>query len=85
MRTFEALLQLLNVYPQLPGGAPLTVTNTSFGWKVFSRMEAVTVLRLMVASSGRDAMQFALHSRRNGGGDPVGVTKHLGAAHSVRR
>ena len=52
MGTFEALLELLNVYPQLPRGAPLTVRSTSLGWKVFSRTEAVTALRLMVASSG---------------------------------
>ena len=67
MGAFEALLELLNVYHQLPGGAPLTVRNTSLGCKVFTRSEAVTLLRLMVANSGRDPMQFALHSGRTGG------------------
>ena len=52
MGAFEALLELLNVYHQLPGGAPLTVRNTSLGCKVFTRSEAVTLLRLMVANSG---------------------------------
>ena len=35
---------------------------------MFTRSEAVTALRLMVGSSGRDPMQFALHSGRIGGG-----------------
>ena len=68
MGAFEALLELLNVYPQLPGGAPLTVRNTSLGWKVFTRSEAVTALRLIVVSSGRDSMQLALHAGKSGGG-----------------
>ena len=67
MGAFEVLLALLNVHPQLPGGAPLTVRATSRGWKVVTRTEAVTALRLMVGSSGRDPMQFALHSGRIGG------------------
>ena len=68
MGAFEALLELLNVYPQLPGGAPLTVRRTSLGCNMFTRTEAVTVLRFMVARSGRDPMQFWLHSERIGGG-----------------
>ena len=35
---------------------------------MFTRSEAVAALRLMVGSSGRDPMQFALHSGRIGGG-----------------
>ena len=68
MGAFEALLELLNVYPLLPAEAPLTVRSTPFGWKVFTRTEAVAALRFMVGSSGRDPMQFALHSGRIGGG-----------------
>ena len=68
MEAFEALLELLNVNPQLPEWAPLTVRITSLGWEVFPRREAVTVLRLMAVSGGRDPMQFALHSGRIGGG-----------------
>ena len=65
---FEVLLELLSVHPQLPGGAPLTTRSTSGGWKVFTRSEAVAALRLMVGSSGRDPMRFALHSGRIEGG-----------------
>ena len=67
MGTFEVLLELLDVHLQLKGEAPLTVRATSRGWKVFTRTEAVTVLRLMVGCSVRDPMQFALHSGRIGG------------------
>ena len=64
---FEALLELLNVHPQLPGEAPLTTRLTPQGWRVFTRTEAVAALRLMVGSSGRDPAQYALHSGRIGG------------------
>ena len=37
----------------------------------FTRMEAVTALRLMVGCSSKDPMQFALHSGRIGGGHPI--------------
>ena len=67
MGAFKALTELLNVYRQLPGGGPLTVRSTSRGCKVFTSTEAVTALRLMAASSGRDPMQCALHSGRIGG------------------
>jgi len=67
MGAFETLLELLDVYPLLPAEAPLTVRSTPVGWQVFTRTEAVAALRLMVGSSGRDPMQFALHSGRIGG------------------
>ena len=62
MGAFQVLLVLLDVHPQLPGEAPLTVRATSRGWKVFTRTEAV------VGCSGRDPIQFALYSGRIGGG-----------------
>ena len=49
------------------GGATDYEKSTSGGWNVLSRSEAVAALRLMVGSSGRDPMQFALHSGRIGG------------------
>ena len=67
MGASETLVKLLDVHPQLPGDAPLTIRGTSFGWRVFTRTKAVAALRLMVGSSGRDPMQFALHSGRIGG------------------
>ena len=36
--------------------------------EIFTRSEAVAALILMLGSSGRDRLQFALHSRRIGGG-----------------
>ena len=68
MVAFEVLLELFDVHRQLPGEEPLTVRATSRGWKALTRTQAVTVLRLMVGCSGRDPMQFALHSGRIGGG-----------------
>ena len=64
---FEALQELRNVHPQLPGEAPLTVRRTPSGWNVLTRTEAVAALRLMVGSSGRDPAQYALRSGRIGG------------------
>ena len=70
-RTFEALLKLLSVHPQLPGEAPVTARLTPLGWREFDRTKAVESLRLMVGSRGRDPAQNALHSGRIGG-DPIG-------------
>ena len=67
MGAFGALLELLDVYPLLPAEAPLTVRSIPFGWKVFTRKEAVAAMRCMVGSIGRDPMQFALHSGIIGG------------------
>ena len=64
----DVLLELLDVHPQLPGESPLTVRATSQGWKFSPRMKAVTALGLIVGCSGRDAMQFSLHSGRIEGG-----------------
>ena len=62
MGAFEFLLELLDVHPQLPGRAPLTVRATPRGWKISTRTEAVIASRLMVGCSGGNPMQFALHS-----------------------
>lgn len=64
---FEAIVELLNLYPHLPGGAPLMTRRTVKGWKVVTRAEALVALRMMVACSGRDPTQYALHSGRIGG------------------
>ena len=68
MGTFEVLLELLDMHLQRPGGAPVTARATSRGGTVFIRTEAVTALRLMIGCSGRDPLQFTLHSGRIGGG-----------------
>ena len=67
MGAFGALVELLDVHPQLPREAPPTIRGTSSGWREFTRTEAVAALRLMVGISGRDPMQIAPHSRRIGG------------------
>lgn len=64
---FEALVELLNVHPSLPGRAPLMTRLTTAGWKVVTRSEAVAALRMMVACTGKDPAQYALHSGRIGG------------------
>jgi hypothetical protein len=64
---FEALVELLDAHPRLPGGAPLMTRRTVSGWKVITRIEAVVALRMMAASAGKNPAQFALHSGRIGG------------------
>ena len=68
MGASETLVKLLDVHPKLPGDAPLTIRGMSFGWRVFTRTEAVAALRSMVGSSGGDPMQFTMHPGRIGGG-----------------
>lgn len=64
---FEAIVELLNVHPNLPGRAPLMTRMGANGWKVVTRGEAVVALRRMVACAGKDPAQYALHSGRIGG------------------
>lgn len=64
---FEALLDLLDLYPGLPGGAPLMTRRTVSGWKVITRAEALAALRSMVEGTGRNPAHYALHSGRIGG------------------
>ena len=64
---FEAIIELLKVHPNLPKNAPLMTRITAGGRKVVTRPEAVAALRMMVACTGRDPTQFALHSGRIGG------------------
>ena len=64
---FEALVELLDAHPLLPGGAPLMTRRTASGWKVITRIEAFVALRMMATSAGKNPAQFALHSRRIGG------------------
>ena len=87
MGAFETLLELLSIYPQLPGEGPLTVRSTSLGWKALTRIEAVAASRLIVLirSGGSDPMQYALHSGRIGGGYPVSCARYLGVANPTRR
>ena len=64
---FEALVELLDAHPRLPGGAPLMTRRTASGWKVITRIEVVVALRMMAASPGKNPAQFALHLGRIGG------------------
>ena len=82
---FEGLFELVSVPPQLPGGAPFMMRSTSGGWKFFTRSESVAALRLRVGSSGRDPMQFALHTRRIEGGHPVSCARPLRLANPTGR
>ena len=64
---FEILLDLLDVHPELGMQAPLMQTVGQSGGKVVSRTEATRALRMLVSSTGRDPMEYALHSGRIGG------------------
>ena len=63
----EIILDLLDLYPELSGSAPVMQTRTANGWKLITRTLAAKALRRMVSSLGRDPMQYALHSGRIGG------------------
>ena len=63
----EILLDLIDIYPELDGSAPLMQFRTATGWKVVTRTIATKALRRMVRSLGRDPVQYALHSGRIGG------------------
>ena len=77
MRAFEALIEMLDVLPNLQGEPPLTIAGTLSGWGVFAKTDAVATVRLMVECSGRDPMQFALHSARIVEGHPVSLAGPL--------
>ena len=64
---FEAMVELLDAHPRLPGGAPLMMRRTASGWKVITRTGAVVAWRMIAASAGKNPAQFALHSGRIGG------------------
>ena len=70
---FEALVELLDAHPRLPGGAPQMTRRTASGWIVITPTESVLALRMMAASAGKNPAQFALHSGR------VGVATKLAA------
>ena len=63
---FEALVELLDDHPRLPGGTPLMTRRTASGWRVITWTEAVVALRMMAASAGKNPAQFALHTGRIG-------------------
>ena len=79
MGALEVLLELLDMHTYLPGEAPMTVWATSRGWRVFTRTEAVTKLRLMVGCSGREpiSLRFTREESRGGGRDPVSVARYF--------
>ena len=70
---FEALVELLNAHPRLPGGASLMTRRTASGWKGTTRTEAVIALRMMAARASKNPAQFALHSGRIGGATKLAV------------
>ena len=58
MEAFAFVLELLDVRPQLPGEAPLTVRATPRVRRLFTRTKAVTALRFSVGCTGR----YAIHA-----------------------
>ena len=60
----EILLDLLDIYPELDGSAPVMQIQSATGWTVATRTMATKALRRMVGSLGRDPVQYALHSGR---------------------
>ena len=61
----EMLLDLLDLYPTLGGGAPLMQTYSVAEYGVVNRSEVTHALSMIVGGMGRDPLQYALHSREN--------------------
>ena len=61
------LAELLSAYPNLPRAAPLASYHQSEHLAVWSFGQALRALREVVAESGQDPAEFALHSLRIGG------------------
>ena len=62
----KIMLDLLDIYPDLDGSAPLMQIQSATGCTVATRTMATKALRRMVGSLGRDPAQYALHSGRIG-------------------
>ena len=61
------LVELLSVHPDLPSAAPLASYRQSENVAVWTYGQALRALREVVAESGQDPAEFALHSLRIGG------------------
>ena len=61
------LVELLSVHPNLPSTAPLASYRQSEHLAVWTYGQALRALREVVAESGQDPAEFALHSLRIGG------------------
>ncbi|CAM9835584.1 unnamed protein product, partial [Ascophyllum nodosum] len=64
---FEALVNLLDAHPRLPGGGPLMTRCMASGWKVITRTEAVVALRMMATAPARTPL--SLRCIRGGSGE----------------
>ena len=62
----EILLDLLDIYPELEGSAPLMQIEPATGWTADTPTVATKASRQMVGSLDRDPVQYALHSGRIG-------------------
>ena len=60
----EILLDLLDIYPELDGSAPLMQLQSATESTVATRTMATKSSRRLVGSLGRDAVQYVLHSGR---------------------
>ena len=86
MGAFAFVLELLDVRPQIPGEAPLTVQTPSRGWRVFTKTRAATALRLSVGCTGRYPTHAVGASlRKNRGGHPVSGARYFGVAKAARK
>ena len=67
------LVELLSVHPNLPSAAPLASYRHSENVAVRTYEQALRALREVVAESGQDPEDFALHSLRIGGASRLAV------------
>ena len=73
--TVALLVELFSVHPNLPSAAPLASYRQSEKVAVWTYGQALRALREVVAASGQDPAEFALHSLWIGGASqwPQGV------------
>ena len=63
----EISLDLLDLFLNLDGAAPLMQTYSVAGWRVINQREATHALRVTVGGVGMVPLQYTLHSGRIGG------------------
>ena len=86
MEAFEVQQKLLDVHPQVLGGAPLIIRATSRGWRVFTTTEAVTALQLMREDAVEEtpcSLRYTLEKNRRG--HPDSGARYFGVANPGRK
>ena len=76
----DLMVELLFLYTFLPSCAPLVAFGVGHGrWAMWTKYQATTALRQVVALAGLQPEEYTLHSLRIGGGGAAGCSSPGGA------